>query len=912
MIAARRVREHSALFAALLCVCALLAGLGVGLVGHLDSAALDGVRAGIAQLSGTQAELRFDAPKSDDTAAQLRRANAIIARELRRGGAPVPVTVTHRDADDGDDIIWTVRADASRITPADLPVLARAGSAIHTAMLDDGTVGAQGVEKSGSLDSQARALAARVAPLASIQPVPLLLVTVIGLVTLAELARLLDGVRLRETALLRSRGASAVRVARTTALEALIVAGVGALLGAGIATGVLLALGEHPLDWSPLIAIVLAVVVAATVLVAGVAFNSARLAFRRDTVDDSGRARRLAAPGLLVLLVAAAALSLWRYLQFGSPLSPTSTGAAVDPIAVLAPALCLAALAVLCLAVFAPIARLVERLAARGEGAKLSLVAGQLARRPRMTASPIVLIALAGGGLVVAAAYTPTWQLAAGRTAALHAGADLVVTGAGPGDAAAIAKLPGVRAAAPTVTFSWQTDDGADVNLSALGASGLGHAISPADGAVDPAALARAVSGRLLGASIAAGATALDVTATSSGPMPTLAAYLVDADGIATRVPLAATTGTAPGHLHADLPTGAARRLVALDIDVPQQQPVTGAFDPQNPNTWVFTPEAVSFQVTAVTASGGDGDAQPVDLGAAWKPAGGESPGDPTPNGTLGFTGTASPGGYRLRYVPAGSQAVQVALSQPFAATTHARRGSELTLDLSGSVGGSLTTTVAQLAPALPGSSGANAVVADLAAVQTQRITSGGDPLPVDRVWVRSTSPRASAAAIEQALPGARVTGPAIAAGSGVLAAVPVALWLGMAGGVVLALIALAAVAGELLRLRADEVGVLRALGYAPRTLARLRQWELVAVCVGAAVGAALSGVIVSALTVPGLARIAIDAPFDALPQPLRLDPIGLGVAVLALAVAVWAIVAVYGAQVAQQARTAVPREGAR
>jgi hypothetical protein len=913
MIAARRVRAHSALFTALACVCALLAGLGVGLVGHLDSAALDGVRDGIAQLHGTQSELRFDAPRADNAARQNARAEAIIAHELRRGGASVPVTVTRTNSDDDSDVIWTVRADAARITPADLPVLARAGSRIHTAMLDDAVVGAQGVELSGSLDAQAKALAARVAPLAGIQPVPLLLVAAIGLVTLAELARLLDGVRLRETALLRSRGAAAGRVARTTALEALLVAGVGALAGAAVASGALLLFGEHPLGWALLGTTVLAVVAVAVVLVAGIAYNSARLAFRRDTVDDSGRARRLAAPGLVVLLVVAAGLALWRYLQFGSPLSPTSAGAAVDPVAVLAPALCLAAVAVLCLTVFPPIARAVERAAARGTGARLALVAGQLARRARMTASPVVLIALAGGGLVVAACYTPTWQAGAARTAALHAGSDLVVTGVAATDAATIARQHGVRAAAPAARFSWQTDAGADVSLAALGQSGLRHAVSPADGAADPAALARAVREPLSGAAIPDSATALDLAVTTAGVVPSLAAFIVDADGIGTRVPL---TARGAEDAQAALPAGPGRRLVAVEVSVPQAYPTIVPIDPADPELGGrLSPIQVAFHVASVVASDADGSAHPLALGGQWRPVGSESSGGSTgpytPDGTLGLTGTGGQAAV-LRFVPSEAQAVPVAISRGFANASHAVVGTRLSADLSGDAGGTLDATVARIVAELPGASGENAVIADLAALQTQRIMAGTDPLPTDSVWVRADAPRSAAAAITHALPAAHLTGPAIDPGSQVLAAVPVALWLGMSGGAVLALIALAAVAGELLRLRAEEVGVLRALGFAPRTLARLRQWELVAACLAAAIGALVSGGLASALVVPGLARVAIESPFSALRLPLRVDVLGLGVAALAMAIVVAGIVAVYGARVGQQARTVVAREGAR
>ena len=904
MIPARRMRAHGALFVALACVCALLAGVAAGLVGELDSAALDGVRSGVAQLRGAQAQLRFDAPTAADPARQNSHAAAIIARELRHesGRGSVPVTLTRTRADDGDDTLWTVRADAARITPADLAVLARAGTRIHEAMLDDPAVGSEGVEKSGSLDAQAKALAARIAPLAGIQPVPLLLVAAIGVVTLAELARLLDGVRLRETALLRSRGASAARVGRTTAAEALAVAGVGAVVGAAAATAALLTLGRHPLGAPALASIVLAVVAVAVALVGGVAYNSARGAFRRDTADDSGRARRLAAPGLLVLLVAAAALSLWRYLQFGSPLSPTSAGAAVDPIAVLAPALCLAAIAVLCLAAFPRAARLVERAAARSTGARLSLLTGQLARRARMTASPIVLIALAGGGLVLAACYTPTWQEASQRTAALRTGGDLVVTGASATDAATISGLREVHAAAPVAQLSWQSESGDDVTLSALGRPRIRVAVSPAAGAADPAALARSVGAPLLGSPIPSDATGLEVATDAHGFAPTLAAYVVDADGVAIRT---AVPVSADGVGRAPLAAGPGRRLVALEVDVPRV----------SPDVWNHGAPQISFRVAGVSAVLRDGATTPLAV-SGWKanPSDASSGFSPalTPDGPLGFQGFASPSDNRLRFAEPRTQSVRVAVSDALATASRAGVGTQLTFDLSGGAGGRVTATVAAIEPEVPGAQSEQALLADLAAVQTQRIMSGYEPLTLDRVWARTPSPRDAAAAIEKSVPGARVTGPAIAPGSRVLDAVPVALWLGMAGGAALALIALAAVAGELLRLRADEVGVLRALGFAPRALARLRQWEVVVVCVAAAIGAAVSGAVASALLVPGLARVAIESPFAHVPEPLRVDLVGLGAAAAAVAAGIAGIVAVYGARVAEQARTVVAREGAR
>lgn len=898
MLAVRRVRAHSALFAAVFGVCLLLAALGTGLVGYLDAQARQAVLQGFGALPSDAHELRYDAPKSDDPATQTARALAIIDRELTRArGGDLPVRVTTADAESGDDTVWTITADVERIEPADLPALAVVGDRIETALLDDPDVAVQGVEKSGTLDDHAAALQLEIAPLAAVEPVPLLLVAAIGLVTLAELGRLLDGVRRRETSLLRSRGESAARVGAITAAETVIIAGVGTLAGTGAALALLAAIGSSAPRAAPIAAVALAVVAVAVALMTGIALSSARRTFRRGAADDSGRARRLAAPALVLLLVVAAALSLWRFLQFGSPLSPTEAGAEVDPLAVLAPALCLAAIAVLGLAVLPVLAAGVERFAARGPGVRATMVSREVSRRVRMIASPFVVIALAGGGLVLAASYQPTWATASAVTADLHAGADLVVTGVD--DASEIAAVPGVAAATPVAPATGTLADETTVHVSAVPAAGLVAAGSTAQGTVDTARLAEDIAFQPPVVPLPEGTTGLTVTVQWSGVAPAVTALVMDRAGLVTEVDFSAT-GTSPAAITARLPDdGVKRSLVALDAHL--DPPASAAFEP------IVILLGSLTRLSTVAA----GVSHPLDLGDAWTVAPGTTVnGQVSAFGDLGYSGQIF-SSTDVRLQPAQSATTPVVLSRAFARAISAKVGDTPNLDI-GVVPGSFPVRVADIVEQVPGSPGNRGLLVDLAAMQVAQLRAGWSPTTVDTVWAKSAEPAATADRIRSTVDGSHVTGPGLDASTEVLSAVPVALWAGMIGGALLALVTLGAVAGELLRLRADEVVVLRALGMPPAELARMRGLELALVVAAAVVVALIGGVVTCLLTVLGLTRAAILDPFAGSTVPLRIDGLSLAVAFAGMLAAIALILFAYGARVRRQAVTLVATESIR
>jgi len=911
MIAARRMRAHAALFAAVFGVASVLAMLATGLGGYLDGQAREAVRGGLTGSGLTDSDgvavQVFDVPKVPDAAAreaQRQRGQTLIDTTLVTLGQP-PVTVESGSSDSGNDWVWTVRPDLDRVGPSDVPALAAIAGRVGDALRADTELAPRGAGVEGALDARAREVQTSIAPLAAVRLVPLLFAGAIGVVALAELGRLLVGVRTRETSLLRSRGATATRLAGAASVESALVSLAGGVAGIGIALAFLPLFGPLTLP-APFALLVLGVVVAATVLlIGGRTGQSARLAFRRDTADDTGRVRRLADPLGVALLVGAAAFAVWRFLQLGSPLAPTADGSAVDPLAVLAPVLTVAAVAVVGLALFPLVAGLAERTASRSPGLGGALVGRQLSRRVRMFASPIVLTAIAVGGIVLAASYQATWQDAATRTAALHDGADLVVAGQAE-SVDDIRRMPGVEGAAPVAVAPMDLDGGGSFDAVAVPAGALAAAgTTAASTDADPVALAAAIQTPLPGPRLPATTTTLRATIDWTGAAPELTAQLVDAEG---RVATASFT-VDPGGTQGQ--TGASDAgTLRVSATVP---PTTSA------DGWILAgidvylrlntqpggaPTAVSGAV-ADLAAGTDLASFPIDPGSEWTL--GATSSSLSATGRLGYTGSIF-SGTTVRLIPPAGPATPVVMSAALAGRLGVTRGQEFSLQ-SGVVAGPLTATVAEIVPVVPGSSGDLAVLVDLAAAQVQSVRVSGTTAVPDRVWARTADPRTTAAYLHTALPGAQITGAAIDPALAALGAVPRALWAGMAGGVLLAIVALAAVAGELLRLRSDEVAVLRALGTPTRHVARQRMMELVLACAGGALIGALGGVVAATVLVPGLARAAVLDPFAAVPTLLRVDVIGLAVAVAAFAVAVTVVIAVYGRLVARGGRRATTRE---
>ena len=291
---------------------------------------------------------------------------------------------------------------------------------------------------------------------------------------LVLVAGLLVEQRRIETAMLRSRGASAGHVAWMALLEGLLLVVPAALAAPWIALGALRAFDAI----GPLAAAGVRIeprVDSAALLVAGIAgiaclaglvapaFASGRgLAAVRQTLGRQGNRTLAQRLGIDLALVVLAGIGLLQLRQYGAPLTATVRGSVgLDPLLVAAPAIGLLAGAILALRVVPLLAELAERLLGSRRGLVAPLGARQLARRPlRYTRSALLLMLAAALG-TFAAAYTTTWTRSQADQAAYQSGGDLRVDVSSFPDlplwafGAAYGGIDGVETATPVVIDSF-------------------------------------------------------------------------------------------------------------------------------------------------------------------------------------------------------------------------------------------------------------------------------------------------------------------------------------------------------------------------------------------------------------------------------------------------------------------------
>lgn len=291
---------------------------------------------------------------------------------------------------------------------------------------------------------------------------------------LVLVAGLLVDQRRIETAMLRSRGASAGHVAWMALLEGLVLVVPAALAAPWIALGALRLfdaigpLASAGVNIEPRVdaaALIVAGIAGLACLVGLVlpAFASGRgLAAVRQTVGRQGNRTLAQRIGVDVALVILAAIGLWQLRQYGAPLTATVRGSVgLDPLLVAAPAIGLLAGAILALRVVPLLAELAERLFGTRRGLVAPLGARQLARRPLRYTRSALLLTLAAALGTFAAAYTTTWTQSQNDQAAYQSGGDLRVDVSSFPDlplwafGAAYGGVDGVAAAVPVVSDSF-------------------------------------------------------------------------------------------------------------------------------------------------------------------------------------------------------------------------------------------------------------------------------------------------------------------------------------------------------------------------------------------------------------------------------------------------------------------------
>jgi putative ABC transport system permease protein len=291
-----------------------------------------------------------------------------------------------------------------------------------------------------------------------------------GLVTASIAAAGADR-RRRDAALLRTRGASTRRLVGLALAETLLAGGIGVLVGLGVALAIgASSFGTASFGASTASAIVwaggaaLAGMIIAGGSIAVPAWRDARsltVAGQRAQIGRRDRAPLWARLGLDVIALIASGLVFWQASRNGYSLVLVPEGipqVSVNWYALLAPVLAWIGGGLLAY-------RLADLMLTRGRRPlrrALRPIAGELAptvsatmgRQRRLLAKAVTLVALTGAFAGSTAVFNTTYQAQAEADARLSNGADVTVTESpgvqvGPGGAARLAQVPGVKSIEP-------------------------------------------------------------------------------------------------------------------------------------------------------------------------------------------------------------------------------------------------------------------------------------------------------------------------------------------------------------------------------------------------------------------------------------------------------------------------------
>ncbi|MFF1574459.1 hypothetical protein ACFVWR_17075 [Leifsonia sp. NPDC058292] len=827
---------------------------------------------------------------------------------------------------------WVVSPDAERTTAGQLGTLRAGFGGVADALTESSNASSSPFSGLGDAAVTMAAMQQSIGALSAVVPVPLAVLSVCSAIAFVLLAQLLARSRLPETRVLRARGATVGDLVRAGAIESSVVAVTGAVLGAALAQAALVPLvgpprGAVEVALPPVIVVVAAL--AAAMLITGL---SARSASGSPGAVEAGRGRAAVSLGLAVLAVAAAGVTLWRFLAFGSPVSASG---GIDPVGVIAPAAVLCAIAMLGLLLFGPAAAAVEVLAARGSGLSAVLPARQVGRGLALFAAPVALVVLTVGAATFSAGYVGTWSGFLRDSSVLVNGsdvrADLGVAGTvrGPEDAAGAARfgsIPSVTAAAPALVTDVSLGQGT-VGLIAVDARRLGDLTDVGAYLFDAAEAAKQLTagGSLRGAQLPSDAKIVQARATvvvpdadaaadpalgmAAAPALSVTFWVADAGGelvpLTAAPPTGADAGSAGGAgvVEASLPEGGPWTLVAVDTHLDTTETATAADVAVDA---IGTRTSSSSALVGVTLPAGQKWAAAAKaFGSAFAITG-------LPKATLGYRAALVPAGRdnAVRFMAGGDDTVPVVFTQTAAGATSLDRGQAISLE---GPWVDVEATVAGTVPAIPGTTQEAAALVDLRALDNQVLRTSPTVPRLASVWLATDRIDATAAAAR------RVAGPdaAVSTASGAFVArfmssAVLSLWLGTAGCAALALVALGAAVAALLRRRRGEVIVLRAVGMGARQQARSRRSEILGVVAAAGVFGLIGGVAVFLLAGNTLARLSVVTAPSTLSVQGRVDLIGLLVALAAVAAAIGLVLWFYGRAVRRQVADTQYREETR
>ncbi len=834
---------------------------------------------------------------------------------------------------------WTIVPDAERVEPREMTAMARAVDATPDAFDDAGGVTVRGSTAAGDLSTTLRTVSQSLEAALAVSPVPSLLIAAISLLMVVQLSRLLTLERRSETALVRSRGASAAQLTRISAVEGAAVA-VPSAAGGTLLAEVLLRLNSGAVPWLGWLLALLTALVAVAVLVVPAALQARQTADRQQ-IDDSGRARVLAAGGVVVLLVGAALLSTWRFRRAGSAAVVDVEGnQSIDPVAVLAPALSLIAAALLAGLLFGVLAGAVERVTARGRGLHAVLAARQVARRSVVFGVAVLMVAIAVGGATLAATYARTQTEAQRGVDAMRNGAilradvplvDPLVAGVFTDPVKAVAELPSVRTALPAQQLDVEVGT-VDASLTGIAADRLSDVVPEAiRAATDPLA---ALHGEAQGWPLPAGTTALTLRVSAAAAWQVPGGFEFDDEGEVVPTPGGlgprGETTTIDVSVWVQSPDGAVVPVWGGGVTVPVARQGTGTPRPAEVTAQLDGLPDGSRVVAVDVTSGLAGQARLISmnvLGAtattpagpqrietgdqAWavQPAAGDFE---APVDGVGLAGSVGPG--QMLHVRVGPSAgdeptLPVVVDRRLARELQVGPGDTVTVTVEGSR--DFQALVRSVRPKLPGATGVPRIYADLEGLSLALLRTSTSVPSTNQLWIAPADGQAAAAAVPPLLP---PTSTVVLAdnrsATALLAPAARTLWFGAAGALLLAAIGVGSVVATLAQAREGELVVLRSVGLSALQQGRARRRELLWVLVtGWLLGIAV-GVVAVFATVPGLAGSAlVDSSGDVV--TLRLDATTWALLVGAHVLAVLLLVAAHATVLRRQVLAAIP-SGAR
>jgi hypothetical protein len=360
---------------------------------------------------------------------------------------------------------WLARPAPSRIPVGDLQGLAARIRRMEFRLSQPGSLGRLTVMT--AIPQLLAGIATNLVVARSLLIISVLQLVLLAIAAVTLAARMLVSQREEESALLSARGVNRWQLARLTLAEAAPLAAVTA--AAGTLAGIWLArtlarvgpLGAAHLDVSGFPASLwwtaAAIVVLCTAILLWPTLQPARPGSARVRRGRQARVAGALKAGADVAVIALGLLAIWQLRSYSAVTRGTSGSIEIDPVLVIAPAVALAAAALIPLRLLPAAASVADRLSARSKRLGAAMASWQVSRHPIRQSGPVLLVVLAVATGTLAMAQHATWRQGAQDQAAFAVGSDIRVDLASPlpaGRVAAIQHAPGVRSAMPVASFN--------------------------------------------------------------------------------------------------------------------------------------------------------------------------------------------------------------------------------------------------------------------------------------------------------------------------------------------------------------------------------------------------------------------------------------------------------------------------